>query len=209
MSDHDELFARLRDADPAAPLDPVDPERVARLLEDAMSHDTLTESRETGARHRSPLTWLVAAAAVVLIAGVGAFALWGGEDGSPASPPTAAEGGPTVTDLTVPASGTSRCMVPTARVLSNAEVAVEATVVAVESGVVTLDVSHWYAGEPTDQVRVDQASADRSALVGAPEFEDGGHYLVAGSAEGDLMVCGFSGAYSEDLATMYAEAFGG
>jgi hypothetical protein len=63
MTDHDErdeLFARLRDADPAAALPPADPDRVARLLEDAMSHDTMTESRETGTRGRSPLTWLAA-----------------------------------------------------------------------------------------------------------------------------------------------------
>ena len=43
MTDHgpdDELLARLRAADPAASLPPADPDRVARLLEDTMSHDT-------------------------------------------------------------------------------------------------------------------------------------------------------------------------
>lgn len=173
-----------------------------------MGHDTMTESRETGARDRSPLTWLVAAAAVVLIAGVGVFALLDRDDDG-TQPPPAAQGEPSVTELAMPASGAGRCMVPNAQALSRAEVAVEAVVVSAQSGVVTLDVSRWYAGEPTDEVQVDQAGADLRNLLLAPEFEDGGRYLVAGSADGDVMVCGFSGEYTDDLAAMYAEAFGG
>ena len=84
MSDEDgwdddpELRDRLRAADPASSLPPADPTRVARLLEDTMNSSTeddvlTTESRETGTHGRSPLTWLVAAAAVVLIAGVALF----------------------------------------------------------------------------------------------------------------------------------------
>ena len=65
----DELLARLRAVDPASSLPAADPDRVARLLEDTMDNDLLTESRETGARNRGPLTWLVAAAAALIIAG--------------------------------------------------------------------------------------------------------------------------------------------
>ena len=43
-----------------------------------MSNDVLTESRENGTHNRSPLTWLVAAAAAVIIAGVGIFAVVNG-----------------------------------------------------------------------------------------------------------------------------------
>ena len=71
MSDeHDELRARLRAADPASSLPRPDPDRVARLLEDTMSHPQTPESGADGTRQRSPLTWLAAAAAVVIIAGV-------------------------------------------------------------------------------------------------------------------------------------------
>ena len=91
----DELRDRLRAADPAASLPPADPERVARLLEDVMSTELTTENRETGTRDRGPLTWLVAAAAVVVIAGIGLFAFLAHDD-EPA-PPTAA-GGQTVTE---------------------------------------------------------------------------------------------------------------
>lgn len=196
----DELFARLRAADPAASLPPVDDDRATRVLEDAMSRDTMTETRETGARHRSPLTWLVAAAAVLLIAGVGVFALL---DRDPA-PPAAA--GPTATQLTLPATTTGRCMVPNAQALSEAAVAAEAEVVSVDGDQVTLDVSRWYAGEETDQLVV--TAAERPALVGTVEFEEGARYLVAGNRDGDVMVCGFSARWSEDLAALYAEAFG-
>jgi hypothetical protein len=77
----DELLARLRAADPAADLSPADPGRTARLLEDAMTHDVETHAdQDTPVRKRSPLAWLVAAAAVLVIAGVGAFGFLGGDD---------------------------------------------------------------------------------------------------------------------------------
>ncbi len=90
MSDeHDELRARLRAADPASSLPRSDPDRVARLLEDTMSHPQTPESSADGTRQRSPLTWLVAAAAVVIIAGVGVFAVMNQtqDSGSPAAGP--------------------------------------------------------------------------------------------------------------------------
>ena len=87
----DEMLDLLRSRDPAASLPPADPAQVARLLEDAMSHDVDTRAHATvpqaDPRRRTPLTWLVAAAAVLVIAGVGAFALFGGDDEPTAAPP--------------------------------------------------------------------------------------------------------------------------
>ncbi|MGH3348292.1 MAG: hypothetical protein ACRDO4_15040 [Nocardioides sp.] len=205
----DELFARLRDADPAPRLPPADPDRVARLLEDAMSHDTLTGARETGTRNRSPLTWLVAAAAVVLVAAAGVLAfLPRGDDPAPptAAQPTGAE--PTVTELTMPDTAAGRCMVPNARLLQSAAYAFDGTVTAIDRGVVTLEVDQWYAGAETDRVEVDQSSADLNALILAPVFTDDQRFLVAGTQDGSVMVCGFSGRYSADLAALYVQAFG-
>src|SRR3954452_24176587 len=94
----DELQQRLRAADPAATLSPGDPAGVARLVEDVMSTELTTESRETGTRHRSPLTWLVAAAAVVVIVGAGIFgvrALTGDDQ----TPPTAQADHPSTVNL--------------------------------------------------------------------------------------------------------------
>ena len=86
--DDAELRARLREADPAASLPPADPAGVDRLLEDAMTHDELGESRADGTSGRSGLTWLVAAAAAVVIVGVGLFVLTRGDEQT--GPPAAA-----------------------------------------------------------------------------------------------------------------------
>jgi len=217
----DELLARLQSLDPAASLPPADPERLARLLEDTMSHDpqsagpdeeTPGAAAATGARARSPLTWLVAAAAVLLIVGVGTWSLVSGDD--PAGPGTAASGsgspgsdddGPLVLSARPPAQG--KCMVPNATVLSGQSVAFDGTVSAITDDQVTLDVTHWYRGGKADQVTVQAPAADLSALVQAVQFKAGERYLVS-ATDGYVTVCGFSGTYSEELAALYDEAFG-
>lgn len=214
--EHDDgLLARLRAADPASTLPPAAPERVARLLEDTMSNDpsVLTESRATGTRRRGPLTWLVAAAAVVVIVGAGLFFLLNGDD----APITAADPEPTtpastegtVTELTAPGDTQARCMVPSAKAMAGNEVAFDGTVESIEGDRVTLVPSEWYAGEPTDRVTVQAPSEALQALLVAVKFEEGGRYLVTSSDGEQLMVCGFSAPYSAGLASMYAEAFPG
>ena len=204
----DELRARLQASDPAASLPPADPARVARLLEDVMSTELTTENRETGTHGRSPLTWLVAAAAVLIIAGVATFAFLGHDD-DPAAPPTAVDD-KTVTELAAPsqAAYAAKCMVPNAEVLAQQSVAVDATVTTLADGVVTLTPTQWYAGEPTDLVRVQAPSDEMQDLVGAVDFEDGGRYLVS-ATDGQVTVCGFSAPYSTDLAAIYEQAFPG
>ena len=203
----DELHDRLRAADPAASLPPADPQRLARLLEDVMSTELTTENRRTGTRDRSPLTWLVAAAAVLIIAGVGLFAVLAHDD-DPAAPPTAGDDR-TVTELTAPSpeAYAARCMVPNAEALSQQELAVDGTVTSIDDGIVTLTVTEWYAGEPTDLVRVQAPEAQLQELVGAVGFQDGGRYLVS-ATDGQVTVCGFSAPWSEELAALYAQAFG-
>ena len=203
----DQLRDRLRAADPASSLPAADPERVARLLEDVMSTELTTENRETGTRGRGPLTWLVAAAAVVIIAGVGVFAIVGHDD-DPAAPPTAADS-QTVTELSAPspAAYDAKCMVPSAETLAQQTVAFDGTVTTLADGVVTLSVGHWYAGDPTELVRVQAPAEELQDLVGAVEFEQGGRYLVS-ATNGQVTVCGFSGPYSADLAALYEQAFG-
>jgi hypothetical protein len=204
----DELHDRLRAADPAASLPPADPSRVARLLEDVMSTELTTENRESGTRGRGPLTWLVAAAAVLIIAGIGVFAVVGHDD-DPAEPPTAAAD-KTVTELAAPSAAaySAKCMVPNADILSQQAVAFDGTVTTLADGEVTLTVGHWYAGDPTDLVRVQAPAAELQDLVGAVSFEDGGRYLVSAS-DGQVTVCGFSAPYSADLAAIYQQAFPG
>ena len=224
--DHDdELRARLQATDPAASLHPAAPDGVARLLEDTMGHDpstrsqgdllgpsVVTESRETGTRGRGPLTWLVAAAAVLVIAGTGLFlVLDGAPDPSPVADPAPTAGAErTVTTLTAPDPATTgRCMVPTAEVLATRPIAFDGTVESIEGDTVTLEPTQWYAGDATDLVTVEGPSAELRELLVAVEFEEGGRYLVAASEAGEVMVCGFSAPYSGELAATYAKAFGG
>jgi hypothetical protein len=206
--EHDELRARLRAADPASSLPRSDPDRVARLLEDTMSQTQTAEPRTDGTR-RSPLTWLAAAAAVVIIAGVGAFAFMnrGQDSGTPvASPPDAA----TTTQLHAPAAGatTGRCLPPSADVLSGAKVAFDGTVEGIEGDLVTLRATHWYAGQPTDLVTVKGPSEELQQLLVAVDFQDGGRYLVAASNGDRVLVCGLSAQFSPQLEGLYSKAFG-
>ena len=216
MSDeHDELRARLRAADPASSLPRPDPDRVARLLEDTMSHPETPDARPGSTRPRSPLTWLVAAAAAVIIAGAGVFAVMNqsSETGAPAAgpePTSSSTGAASTTELVAPgaAATSGRCLPPSADVLSGAEVAFDGTVEGIEGDLVTLRATHWYAGPPTDLVTVRGPSEDLQALLAAVDFQDGGRYLVAASTGGRVMVCGFSADHSPRLERLYARAFG-
>ena len=208
MNDED-LLARLRAVDPAAALPPADPGRTSRLLEDTMSHDTeaspgILADQDTPVRRRSPLAWLVAAAAVLVIVGVGVFAVVGGDD-TPAVP-TAQDPAPSVLALSARPPTTAKCMVVSPEVLAHQQVAFDGTVAAITDGLVTLDVTTWYRGGDADQVTVQAPPADLAALVSAADFQVGQRYLVS-ATDGFVSVCGFTAAYSDDLAAMYAQAF--
>ena len=201
MSDTDDrdLMARLRAADPAADLTPADPGRVERLLEDAMSNDVRAPETRTG--RRNPLTWVVAAAAAIIIAGVGFFAIRGqGDSGTPVAHET-------VTQLTA-SSAPARCMVPTVDRLSGRAVAFRGTVESLTGDAVTLRVTHWYNGGPTSLVKVAAPAPALRALVGAVHFHEGGDYLVT-ATDGQVTACGFSGPATAARTHLYEQAFSG
>ena len=173
-----------------------------------MSTELTTENRETGTHDRGPLTWLVAAAAAVIIGGVGLFAVLNHDD-DPAAPPTAEDTTltePTVTELTAPDASNAKCMVPNAEILSQQSVAFDGTVTTVADDVVTLAPTTWYAGEPTDLVKVQAPPAELEGLLLAVDFKEGERYLVS-ATDGRVTVCGFSAPYSADLAALYDQAF--
>lgn len=224
--DQRELRRLLQSADPASALPAADPTRVARLLEDTMTDQLTDESRADGTHHRSRLTWLVAAAAAVLIGGGVLFAVTQGDD-EPAPTAGATDTGDTagtgdtgdaggtdpirtVTELTAAGDVPSgRCMTPEAapEVVSSQTTVVDAVVESISGSAVTLEPTEFYAGEPTDVVVVQAPGPDMQALLSAVTFEEGGRYLVA-ATDGQVTLCGFSAAWSEDLAAVYAEAFG-
>ena len=220
----DELRALLAAADPAHALAPADPAGLAALLEDTMSHDIQPRTqpevgaRATGTDHRNPLTWLVAAAAVLVIAGVGAFGLSRMSDDGPVveagDAPTATEStgstvaAPAVTQLGAPPPVEARCAVPTPEMLAAQELAFAGTVTAIEGDTVTLSTTAVYAGDVAEQVQVTAPSAEMYSLLAAVQFEVGGDYLVSAN-DGVVSLCSFSGPATPALQRLYDRAFPG
>ena len=207
MSDSDdrELLARLQAADPAQRT-PVPPRHWISDLTEATMNDTNTdETRSDQGRRR---TWVLVAAAAVIVGalGVGGVAALNGDDPLPTTAPTTATK-PSVTEVEAPAEAAAMCMIPDAKTLTdNADLAVDGVVVSTKGDKVTLDVSHWYAGEPTDQLVVTAPSADLMPLLGSVDLEEGSRYLLS-SEHGQLIICGFSGRYDASLAALYNKAF--
>jgi hypothetical protein len=177
---------------------------------DVPDDDTLTdESRRTGTRDRSPLTWLVAIVVVLLIAGATVFALLNrGSDGPEAGSGGTSGAESTSTTELVAEPSTERCMTPNVEVLRLQTVAFDGVVRSVTGGEATLEPSHFYVGEETAKVVVQAPDGDLQALLAAVDFHEGERYLVAAS-DGRVTLCGFSGAYTEELARLYEDAFGG
>ncbi len=172
--------------------------------------ETLTdESRQTGTRDRSALTWTIGLVVVLLIAAAVVFALLTRGDDEPGgtSGDTAELDPPSVTELVATPSN-ERCMVPNARILERQTIAFDGVVRSVTGGEATLEPTRFYAGEPTERVVVSAPDRDLRALLSAVEFREGERYLVA-ATDGRVTLCGFSDRYSEGLASLYAEAFGG
>src|SRR5689334_18666818 len=207
-ADFSSVRDRLVAADPAADLPPLGEGRTQALLTDVMSTEITEETRATGTRGRSRLTWLVAAAAVVVVVGALAALLVRGVGSTTPTPEAGRPPAASVTRVSLPdRAGTGRCMAPNADTLATATVAVAGTVVDVKDGVATVRPSHWYAGQVTDVVEV-VLPAHSSRCEGSVDIPAGGRVLIAAGAE-LVYGCGMSGPYSADLARLYADAFGG
>jgi len=172
--------------------------------------DTLTdESRRTGTHDRNPLTWLVAVAVALLIASAALFGLLdrgGDEPGTPSETASDTDA-PTVTSLTAE-SPPGRCMLPNVDVLRSQTLAFDGVVRSITEGQATLEPSRFFTGEEADLVVVKAPDRDLQVLLAAVDFREGRRYLV--SATGDrVTLCGFSGPYSAELASLYAEAYAG
>lgn len=197
MESEDELHDRVRAIDPAADIAPASSDRVARLVEDIMIESPNRDRRNPW------VTWVAAAAAVVLLGAVGiAWSNRGGHES-----PIAGEK-PSVTTVTVPSGGTGKCMALNVDVLRAQEFAFAGTVTQLTDNQATLEVSRWYRGEQTDTVVVRAPEVDLQSLLGAVEFVEGKDYLVSGTGS-SVTLCGFTGPQSPALATLYDQAYAG
>ena len=142
---------------------------------------------------------LAAAASVVLAVGIGAAALDTAEAPAPSEGSTVAlqvAGGLTI----------SSCVPFDVAVLAQMPVALAGTVTEVDAGQVTLAVDRWYRGGDAARVTVAQPDAASSVALDGVTFEQGKRFLLT-ATEGTVNGCGFSGAYSEELAAFYEQAF--
>jgi hypothetical protein len=190
---------RLRDADPITRRTPDETRDQEWLLDTARS---ATADAPAPRRSRA-LALVAAAAAVVLAATAGGFLLRGNDTKAPtvAAPPT-------VTDLSLPVNDPmAMCIVFSVEELAKAPMALEGEVVEMDGDSVLLDVTTWYRGGDTDQVQLTAPDISAALLGGTIEFEVGSTYLLT-AYDGYVNYCGFSGAWSQELADAYAAAFG-
>lgn len=161
---------------------------------------------------RGPLTWVLTAAAVLVIAAVVAFAVLG-EDEQPVGgvdEVVEPDQATTTTRLVVPAAGGAtgggRCMVPDPEVLAGAPTAFAGRVVELRDGQAVLVPTERYAGRVTDRVEVAAPDGETAVLLDAVPFEEGLDYLVAAD-QGEVMVCGYSGEVDAERQQLYDDAF--
>jgi hypothetical protein len=124
--------------------------------------------------------------------------------------PLALGGTPTTEQLAQPSDGglaSGSCLPVTPEGLLAQEKAFAARVIAVESDIVTLEVTERFAGDVADRVEVRQVDAIDSDFSGVP-FVAGGSYLVS-AGDGVIRGCGLSGTDSAELRAIYDGAFGG
>ena len=219
----DELRALLRSADPVDSLPAADPAALAHLLEDIMSADLDVRpdadegSRATGTHGRNRLTWLVAAAAAAMIAGVGGVAISGlGNDKAPPSAghQTTSPGG-TGSDANAPLAGQTtalgvgatqdKCAAPTPEILAQYPQAFQGTVTSIEDDTVTIETTEVLNGEVGETVEVTAPQSGFDAMIGAVNFEVGESYLVA-AYDGQLSMC-YTGSANGSLRSPFEKAF--
>jgi hypothetical protein len=206
----DDLRARLRDADPAAQLAPLSPDRTARLLEDSMITEFGTSPTVAPPRPRPVRRWALAAAGLVLVAAAatGTGAVLRSSDGPGPGPglPPVSPAVVSVTRIVVAGDTAAKCMPPDPGVLARVPLAFAGTVERIAGGTAVLHVTRLYAGPPTDVVEVAQSDGNSEALIGATVFESGRQYLVA-ATDGQALVCGYSGLATPELQALYDAAF--
>jgi hypothetical protein len=219
---HDPSEQELRDL-----LAAIDPQRVgspkrSALSEEAMAariEEAVMSTTPTEVEEPAPLDepasgwrrpWLAAAAAAVVLAGVGVAALVVGGDDGPGNV-TAGPGETLELALPDPALSMS-CVMFDVNVLADMSPAFAATATAVTEEQVVLDVEKWYAGTPAqrdaEQVTLARPNPASSAALDGVAFEQGETYLVT-AADGIVNGCGFSGPATPKLRAAYEEAFAG
>jgi hypothetical protein len=211
----DRLRALLRGGDPAGSLPPADPAALQNLLGDIMSADLEIRPADPGPaepRRRTRVTWLVAAAAVAVIAAGGAFAvngLTGNDAGAPQAdhqqtPGAGTSAGGQTTVLSV-AEQQGRCAAPDPAILAQYPQAFQGTVTSIEGDTMTMETTDVLQGDVGETVQVTAPQELFNEMINTVNFEVGQSYLVA-AYDGQVSMC-YSGSASGELRSPFDKAF--
>lgn len=205
---NDELrdqIGRLDPMHPGVPTESVTAKSSRELLEHIMS--TPTTERPVPARPRRRLWYAAASAALVAVVAIGGITLFNGDDAVDDTTTTVPGVPPAALELDLGDGGAmASCLPVSADILKDMSPAFLGTVQTVEGERVTLAVDRWYAGGGASLVAL-HAPAGMEALIGGIDFQVGQQYFVT-AFDGVVNYCGYSDAYSPELAAIYDEAFG-
>ena len=209
MTGDEELRTRLARIDPMRPggtADPLPAATAAEIQERVMQtidHEAGQASDEAAVpRWRRPRV-LAAAAVAVLVLGAGVVVATSGDEPGPD-----ADNATTLALSVPPGDVQSSCVMFDVNLLREMPVAFAGTVTDIDDDTVTLDVDRWYKGGDADLVTVGGNSGQTSAALDGVDFAAGESYLLT-ATDGTVNGCGFSGPASAELASAFAEAFGG
>lgn len=172
---------------------------------------------------RGRVALIAAAAAVVVLAGVGiAFSVGGddeparttaGQKAESPSPSGSSDGatesseGPTVTYTLDGSNAPARCVPPNPEGIRELDAAFAGTAVAVSADQVVIEPTQFYRGEKASRVQITLGKQKPSAELLPVDFQEGKDYLVA-IADGHVQLCGYTTPMRGDLAQSYAKVLG-
>lgn len=196
----DDLRARLRAADPARSLEPLDDDRITRMVNLTTSSPTPSGSPRRAPRRR--LLFGLAGATGLTAAVLAAVSVLS---------PTATS----ATRLVMPVDGggaAGSCVGVLAEYLDDFPMAFEGRATSVSEDEATLEVTDVFRGEPGSTVVIELPELSDGDYSGFA-IDAGGDYLIAvldsglPQADSQIALCGFSGPASPDLRAVYEEAF--
>ncbi len=213
MSNDDVLAEALRVADPVPrTVSPTDVARRAALLEEILNMPIETKPSNQGPDRGRRLRFaaLVAGAAAATVIGLIVARSNDSKErvASPTSVSVRPSTPPSGTETSTVAIGLGSCVeFYDLTTLTHREMAFDGTVQAVDGNQVTFDVGEWFKGGSGATVTLDGNGLTGGAITsaGGPTLGVGQRFLVAGDG-GFVWSCGYTQAYSADLATAWRSA---
>lgn len=203
----DNLHDRLRAADPAVGpgASPSSPTSIRELMEKTMQTTDLQTPSSERTHHSRRSPWLVAAAVVAVLALGGAVAAGVLSRNEPG---VSAGAKPSMTLVLPESDAMSSCIQFSVEVLAGMPTAFSGTVLSAEKGMVLLRVDTWYRGGSGETVALRNPENAMTSIDGI-EFVEGKRYLVTASETGTVNSCGYTAAWTPEMAADFEASFGG